>query len=66
MDFHQGDERANGVRYPRVGSRRQRHFDGTNLKPRKLLENAETPTRQVHALLARVIVNRRKTQKKEF
>ena len=27
-----------------VGATRQRHFDGTNFKPRKLLENAATPT----------------------
>jgi len=42
----------NGWRYPRVGGMRQRHFDGTNCKPRKLFENAATPTRRVHALLA--------------
>src|SRR5512138_1328664 len=42
----------NGVRYPRVGGRRQRHFAGTHLKPRKRLENAATPTRRVHAMLA--------------
>ncbi len=41
----------NGVRYPRVGGTRERHFAGTNLKPRKLLENAQTPTRRVHAVL---------------
>jgi hypothetical protein len=42
----------NGWRYPLVistgsirrGGTRQRHFAGTNLKPRKLLENAATPT----------------------
>ena len=34
----------NGVRYPLVGWTRQRQFDGTNLKPHKLLENAQTPT----------------------
>jgi len=43
----------NGLRYPRVGGTRGRHFDGTNLKPRKLLKNAATPTRRVHAVLAR-------------
>src|SRR5574341_2368955 len=51
------------VGYPLVGGRRQRHFDGTNSKPRKLLENAATPTTTapahfagdlVHALLAAV------------
>jgi len=44
---------ANGVRYPRVGGTRQRHFDGTSFKLRKLPENAATPTRRVHAVLAR-------------
>src|SRR5512145_217078 len=43
--------RANGVRYPRVGGTRRRHFAGTNSKPRKLPENAATPTRRVHAVL---------------
>jgi len=42
----------NGWRYPRVGGMKSRHFDGTNFKPRKLLENAPTPTRRVHAVLA--------------
>ena len=40
----------NGERYPLVGGTRQRHFAGTNSKPRKLLENAQTPTSRVHAL----------------
>jgi hypothetical protein len=44
---------SNGVRYPRVGGTRQRRFAGTHSKPRKLLENAQTPTRRVHAVLAR-------------
>jgi len=44
----------NGWRYPLVGGTRQRHFDGTNLKPRNLPENAQTPTRRVHALLGSV------------
>jgi hypothetical protein len=43
----------NGLRYPRVGGTRERHFAGTNLKPRNLLENAQTPIRRVHAVLAR-------------
>jgi len=30
---------------------RERYFAGTNFKPRKLLENAATPTRRVHAVL---------------
>jgi hypothetical protein len=42
---------ANGLRYPRVGGTRERYFDGTNSKPRKVLENAQTPTRRVHAVL---------------
>jgi hypothetical protein len=41
----------NGERYPLVGGTRQRYFAGTNLKPRKLLENAPTPTSRVHAVL---------------
>jgi hypothetical protein len=44
-------EAPNGVRYPRVGGTRQRCFGGTNLKPRKQLENAASPTRRVHAVL---------------
>jgi len=42
---------ANGSRYPLVGGRRQRHFDRTNSKPRKLPKNAQTPTSRVDALL---------------
>ena len=38
----------NGLRYPLVGGTRQRQFTGTNLKPRKLLENVQTPTSRVH------------------
>jgi len=41
----------NGLRYPRVGGTRERCFDGTNSKPQKLPENAQTPTRRVHAVL---------------
>jgi hypothetical protein len=44
-------ERANGLRYPLVGGTRQRYFAGTNSKPRKLPENAQTPTSRVHAVL---------------
>jgi len=44
-------EAANGLRYPLVGGTRQRHFAGTNSKPRKLPENAQTPTSRVHAVL---------------
>jgi hypothetical protein len=42
----------NGSRYAPsgvlVGGTRQRRFDGTNLKPRKLLENAHAAKRQSH------------------
>jgi hypothetical protein len=41
----------NGLRYPLVGGTRERRFAETNFKPRKTLENAQTPTRRVHALL---------------
>jgi len=56
----------NGLRYPRVGGTRERHFDGTNFKPHKTLENAATPTRRVHAVLgalmdARITVGKRHT-----
>ena len=48
--------RANGVRYQLVGGTRQLHFDGINLKPCKLLENAQTPTSRVHAVLGAILV----------
>ena len=49
----------NGVRYPLVistgsirrGGMRQRRLDGTNSKPRKLLENAPTPTTMAPVLV---------------
>ena len=41
----------NGLRYPLVGGTRSRHFDGTSFKPRKLPENAQSPTSRVHAVL---------------
>jgi hypothetical protein len=46
-------EAPNGWRYPLVGGTRQRHFDGTSFKPRKLLKNAHAkrPTSRVHAVL---------------
>ena len=34
-----------------MGGTRERYFDGTNSKPRKRLENAQTPTSRVHAVL---------------
>jgi hypothetical protein len=46
----------NGERYPRVGGTRQRRFAGTSFKPRKVLENAPTPTRRVHAVLGGVFL----------
>ncbi|HLO17298.1 MAG TPA: hypothetical protein VK206_20870 [Anaerolineales bacterium] len=45
----------NGLRYLRVGGTRQRHFAGANFKPRKLPENAQTPTRRVHAVLGSLL-----------
>ena len=42
-------QRANGERYPLVGGTRQRQFDGISFKPRKLPENAQTPTSRVLA-----------------
>ena len=44
-----------GWRYPRVGGTRQRHFDGTNLKPRNLLENAHAAQQQSHKSGARCV-----------
>jgi hypothetical protein len=49
-------EQANGWCYPLVGGTRRRHFDGTNLKPQNMPENAQTPTSRVHALLGGDIV----------
>jgi len=46
----------NGLRYRLVGGLRKRHFDGANSKPRKLLENAQTPTSRVHAVLGGFLV----------
>jgi hypothetical protein len=41
----------NGLRYLLVGGMRKHYFVGINFKPRKMLENAQTPTSQVHAML---------------
>jgi len=49
--------RANGERYRLVGGTRERHFAGTNSKPRTLPENAPTPTSRVHAVLARLLLS---------
>src|SRR6266511_4371968 len=51
-----GRKPANGSRYPLVGGTRPRRFAGTNFKPRKLPENAQSPTSRVHAVLASPIV----------
>jgi hypothetical protein len=40
-----------------VGGTRQRHFAGTNFKPHKLPENAQTPTSRVHAVLGRQFIS---------
>jgi hypothetical protein len=42
----------NGWRYPLVGGTRQRRFAGTSFKPRKLPENAQTPTTMAPAHFA--------------
>jgi len=39
----------------RRGGTRTSHFDGTSFKPRNLPENAQTPTRRVHAVLGALI-----------
>jgi hypothetical protein len=44
--------KPNDSRYPLVGGTRQRQFAGTSFKPRKVLENAQTPTIRVLAVLA--------------
>ncbi len=45
----------NGERYLRVGGTREHRFDGTSLEPRKLPENAASPTRRVHAVLGALL-----------
>ena len=40
-----------------VGGTRERHFDGTNFKPRKLPQNAQTPTTMAPAFVAGVRVH---------
>ena len=52
MPYPVGDALANGSRYPLVGGTRERHFGGTNSKPRKVPENAQTPTTMAPALFA--------------
>jgi len=46
----------NGLRYRLVGGMRQRYFAGANSKPRKVPENARTPTSRVHAVLGAVLI----------
>ncbi len=60
-----GAKPANGLRYPLVGGTRQRCFAGISFKPRKLLENAQTPTRRVHALLGVFLTNQDQCRSKE-
>jgi hypothetical protein len=38
---------SNGLRYPLVGGMRERRFAGTSFEPRKLPENAATPTSRI-------------------
>src|SRR3989304_1350953 len=45
---------------------RERHFDGTNSKPRKVLENAQPPTCRVHALLDRMAGRKNQQTRKMF
>ncbi len=45
------DSPPNGSRYRRLGGLRQSLFAGIHLELRKVLENAQTPRRRVHALL---------------
>ena len=44
-------EPPNGWRYPLVGGTMQRYFNGSDFKPRKPPENAQTPTSRVQAVL---------------
>ncbi len=54
-EYHPKFVMPNGMRYLRVGGTRERRFAGTNLQSRKRLENAASPTRRVHAVLARTL-----------
>jgi hypothetical protein len=53
------DGPPNGLRYPLVGGTGEHHFNGINSKPRKLPENAQTPTSRVHAVLGGLLGSRR-------
>ncbi len=41
---------------PAGGRDEGRHFAGTSFEPRKLPENAQTPTRRVHAVLGSLML----------
>ena len=56
--------KPNGLRYPRVGGTRSRRFAGTSLEPRKLPENAQTPTSRVHAVLGNLAPTRTMIEKR--
>jgi hypothetical protein len=50
----------NGSRYLLVGGTRQRDFVGIHFQPRKMPENAATPTRQVHQRMMGHHISRKK------
>jgi len=54
----------NGWRYPLVGGTRERYFIGTSFKPRKRLENAQTPASRVHAVLGVFVLRQTRSLKK--
>ena len=58
--FLKGDffDSFNGLRYPQVGGTRERHFAGTHFKPRKVPENATSPTRRVDAVLGAFLLHK--------
>ena len=45
----------NGLRYPQVGGCGQGSLYGKMFRCRKLLENGQTPTSQVHAVLGGIV-----------
>ena len=53
------------MRYPLVGGTRSRRFDGTSFEPKKLLENAQTPTSRVHAVLGALTERKNRNLKKD-
>jgi hypothetical protein len=56
----------NGWRYPLVGGTRQRHFDGAHSRPHKLIENAQTPTSRVLAVLGCLIYQTNHMLKQQY